>query len=83
MKLYAEEQIKNEIQRMQYQSENDWQHGYQSALNDILHVIGSSFLELPSDDEINDEWEVGHSDYQNGCNYGAKWMRDKIKLGNK
>lgn len=35
-------------------------------------------IELPSDEEVNDEWEVGHSDYQNGCNYGAKWMRDKI-----
>ncbi len=40
-------------------------------------------IELPWDDEINDEWEVGHSDYQNGCNYGARWMRDKIQGGNK
>jgi hypothetical protein len=55
----------------------------------VLVKIGIEFylnqmkpIELPSDEEINDEWEVGHSDYQNGCNYGAKWMRDKIQGGN-
>jgi hypothetical protein len=57
MKLYIKADLINEIQRMQDQSKNDWQHGYQSALNDILHVIGSNFSELPNDEEIGIESE--------------------------
>jgi hypothetical protein len=92
MKLYTEEQIKNEIQRMQDQSKNDWQHGYQSALNDILHIIRSNSSELPSDEEIQNKGEcvfknAGHNIYNHYNTIpswveGAKWMRDKIQGGN-
>ena len=40
-------------------------------------------IEIPSDEEIDNECEIGYSDYYDGCNWGAKWMRDKIQGGNK
>ena len=62
IKLYTEEQVKNLLNKM-----------------DVIYSLEDlTPIELPTDEEINNEWEVGYSDYQNGCNYGAKWMRDKI-----
>ena len=72
MKLYTEEQVRLAMY---------FARGH-NKMTDSQFIDSLIPIELPSDEEINDEWEVGHSDYQNGCNYGAKWMRDKIQGGN-
>ena len=75
MKLYTEEQLKESL--MKHQDSSMF-----LSVDQIDYLISEiTPIELPTDEEINNEWEVGCSDYQNGCNYGAKWMRDKIKGG--
>ena len=37
--MTATEWLKNEIHRMQYKSEGDWQAGYQFALYEVLNLI--------------------------------------------
>ena len=84
MKLYTEEQVKKaiELARDTHQEGRAYMERdeYDYSMDEVVDLLIP--IELPSDEEINDEWEVGHSDYQNGCNYGAKWMRDKIQGGN-
>ena len=36
------ERLRSEVERLQYQAETDWQCGYQSALNEVLHIIRSA-----------------------------------------
>ena len=71
MKLYTEEQLDR---AMDLAKKN-------VSKNRIIESLTP--IELPSDEEIDDELQLCRSDYQNGCNYGAKWMRDKIQGGNK
>lgn len=66
-KLYTEEQLINRMETLGF-----------SPITIKRFIEELSPIELPTDEEINNEWEVGYSDYQNGCNYGAKWMRYKI-----
>lgn len=70
MKLYTEEQL------TKYLLDEGIMELSDLANNLIPHI------ELPSDEEINVQWKGGYTWYQNGCNYGAKWMRDKIQGGN-
>lgn len=67
MKLYTEEQVKKLI------------NGYY----DVNWIIQDAFdeltpIELPTNEEINKEFPVGWSGYGNGCNDGAKWMKEQI-----
>ena len=52
---------------------------------DCIIKIGKENIELPSDKEIKDA-SIKYYVNKSACFYfeiGAKWMRDKIKLGNK
>ena len=52
---------------------------------DCIIKIGKENIELPSDEEIKDA-SIKYYVNKSACFYfeiGAKWMRDKIKLGNK
>ena len=72
MKLYTEEQVMNAL-RLAH-----------SHIKPLQYVVDTLIpIELPSDEDIDDELAIGWSDYQNGQNNGAKWMRDKIQGGNK
>ena len=52
---------------------------------DCMIKIAKENIELPSDEEIHDECQIGGMDTnQQLCfSLGAKWMRDKIQGGNK
>ena len=96
MQIIIQEHLKSEVQKMQHQCENDWQCGYQNALNDVLHIIDSlTPIELPSDEEIKEAVEnkfglvdtiLGKSDYrmgyESGLIKGVKWMKDLTKTNN-
>ena len=57
MQIIIQEYLKSEVKKMQHQCKNDWQCGYQNALNDVLHIIDElTPIELPSDDEIEEEY---------------------------
>lgn len=80
MKLYTEEQVRESLKagfRLAMETDGGFDDYRELFINALTPI------ELPSDEEINNEWEVGDTDYQNGCNYGAKWMRDKIQGGKK
>ena len=77
MKLYTEEQV---IKMLIICHDSDL-YEHIGSYDDILKT--ETPIVLPIDEEIDYEWEVGCTDYLNGCNYGAKWMRDKIQGGNK
>lgn len=65
MKIYTENQIREFLTTKQSFI----------TLDDIYNLDS---IELPSDEEIDNEWKVGYSDYHDGCNWGAKWLRDEI-----
>ena len=71
MKLYTEEEIKRLLKEQIIFDDEDF---------DKLIPI-----ELPSDEEIHNECQIGGMDTnQQLCfQLGAKWMRDKIQGGNK
>ena len=52
---------------------------------DCIIKIGKENIQLPSEEEIHDECQIGGMDTnQQLCfQLGAKWMRDKIQGGNK
>ena len=71
MKLYTEEQVKKIA--LQVKDYGYWDN------REFTHI------ELPSDEEIKDA-SIKYYVNKSACFYfeiGAKWMRDKIKLGNK
>lgn len=65
MKIYTENQIREFLTTKQSFI----------TLDDIYNLDS---IELPSDEEIDNEWKVGYSDFRDGCNRGAKWLRDEI-----
>ena len=89
MQIIIQEHLKSEVQKMQHQCENDWQCGYQNALNDVLHIIDSlTPIELPSDNEIEEEaFQVPYNNtdkfYDESFIKGAKWMKEQILNQNK
>ena len=71
MKLYTEEQLKQIFVTHYFITDKE--------LEDLTPI------ELPSDKEIKDA-SIKYYVNKSACFYfeiGAKWMRDKIKLGNK
>ena len=71
MKLYTEEQLKQIFVTHYFITDKE--------LEDLTPI------ELPSDEEIKDA-SIKYYVNKSACFYfeiGAKWMRDKIKLGNK
>ena len=71
MKLYTEEQLKQIFVTHYFITDKE--------LEDLTPI------ELPSDQEIKDA-SIKYYVNKSACFYfeiGAKWMRDKIKLGNK
>ena len=71
MKLYTEEQLKQIFVTHYFITDKE--------LEELIPI------ELPSDEEIKDA-SIKYYVNKSACFYfeiGAKWMRDKIKLGNK
>ena len=68
MKLYTEEKVKSLLNKM-----------------DVIYSLEDlTPIELPSDDEIISENQLSEFNSEDVAYYnGAKWMRDKIKGGNK
>ena len=94
MQIIIQEHLKSEVQKMQHQCENDWQCGYQNALNDVLHIIDSlTPIELPNDDEIENKgkWVFNNDGHTISTHYntvpswvnGAKWIKEQILNQNK
>ena len=89
MQIIIQEYLKSEVKKMQHQCKNDWQCGYQNALNDVLHIIDElTPIELPSDEEIEklednndnyDDYDFSDTAFKNG----AKWMKEQILNQNK
>ena len=78
MKLYTEEQVKMAIQMAD-------KYNYLITLEECGILNQLTPIELPSDEEIKDA-SIKYYVNKSACFYfeiGAKWMRDKIKLGNK
>lgn len=71
MKLYTEEQVRNMLRATCAYTP--------TQIDSLIETITP--IELPSDEDIDDELAIGWSDYQNGQNNGAKWMRDLIQGG--
>ena len=78
MKLYTEEEVFKAIQMA-----DKYHYLITSEECDIVNSLTP--IELPSDKEIKDA-SIKYYVNKSACFYfeiGAKWMRDKIKLGNK
>ena len=76
MKLYTEEDLIIAIGLARHGNQ-EW------SVDDIVKDFTP--IELPSDEEIKDA-SIKYYVNKSACFYfeiGAKWMRDKIKLGNK
>ena len=79
MQIIIQEYLKSEVKKMQHQCKNDWQCGYQNALNDVLHIIDElTPIELPSDEEIDELLERKSSVNLLGFITGVKWMKEQI-----
>ena len=82
MKLYTEEQVKMAIQMAD-------KYNYLITLEECGILNQLTPIELPSDEEIlhqSDEFELNSRESLGmhlSFEIGAKWMRDKIKGGNK
>ena len=79
MKLYTQEQV---LQMLEVCRDSDL-YEHILTFEDILKT--ETPIELPSDEEIKDA-SIKYYVNKSACFYfeiGAKWMRDKIKLGNK
>ena len=85
MKLYTEEQVIELTKASFTAGRNHNSFIFWEELKNITPI------ELPSDEEIhkssphqigdsNNSWDIG---FHNGWKQGAKWMRDKIKGGDK
>ena len=79
MKLYTERQMR-EMFRM----------GFNRSVNEDGALYQLTPIELPSDEEIDEESPYVPNDasidfwsHKEGFVDGAKWMRDKIQVGNK
>ncbi len=75
MKLYTEYQVREILKKAFWQDFNEGDTE-QSIISELTPI------ELPSDDEIKRNsilWGYAGEFYYKG----AKWMRDKIKVGNK
>ena len=86
MQIIIQEYLKSEVKKMQHQCKNDWQCGYQNALNDVLHIIDElTPIELPSDEEIIIEASNRHygTNFKHVFASGAKWMKEQILNQNK
>ena len=85
MKLYTEEQLRRAIKAgMQIGYSNNFNlNMIHEECNQIVEIFTP--IELPSDEQIHDECQIGGMDTnQQLCfQLGAKWMRDKIQGGNK
>lgn len=79
MKLYTEEQVRKML--MICHDSDLYEHI--STSDDILET--QTPIELPSDEEIGQEFKHGSENWEvrQALEVGAKWMRDKIKGGNK
>jgi hypothetical protein len=78
MKLYTEEQVKMAIQMAD-------KYNYLITLEECGILNQLTPIELPNNEEIKDA-SIKYYVNKSACFYfeiGAKWMRDKIKLGNK
>ena len=79
MKLYTQEQV---LQMLEVCRDSDL-YEHILTFEDILKT--ETPIELPSDEEIKDA-SIKYYVNKSACFYfeiGAKWMRDKMKLGNK
>jgi hypothetical protein len=79
MKLYTENQV---LKMLEVCRDSDL-YEHILTFEDILKT--ETPIELPSDEEIKDA-SIKYYVNKSACFYfeiGAKWMRDKIKLGNK
>ena len=86
MKLYTEDQVRYAIKKS-YEPKN--KHGnaleYWYSTDEVINFLTP--IELPTDDEIDTYVEstgyYGHctTEYREGIEEGAKWMRDKMKGG--
>ena len=92
MQIIIQEYLKSEVKKMQHQCKNDWQCGYQNALNDVLHIIDElTPIQLPSDEEIEEYLQKTHTKavnplnvyYRTGFESGAKWIKEQILNQNK
>ena len=89
MQIIIQEYLKSEVKKMQHQCKNDWQCGYQNALNDVLHIIDElTPIELPSDEEIEKEaFQIPFNNtnefYDKSFIKGAEWMKQQILNQNK
>ena len=75
MKLHTEEQVRLAMY---------FARGH-NKMTDSQFIDSLTPIELPSDEEIKDA-SIKYYVNKSACFYfeiGAKWMRDKIKLGNK
>jgi hypothetical protein len=79
MKLYTEEQVRQAI-KMARSSYNLFTTPFTYDQHEVLEQLTP--IELPSDEEIYEQAK-GHSTFAPSFIYGAEWMRDKIKGGNK
>ena len=74
MKLYTEEQVKQMIEKSR-----------ETGLTAEYLILTNTPIELPSDEEIDTYVKstpyYGHctTEYREGIEEGAKWMRDKIQ----
>ena len=84
MQIIIQEYLKSEVKKMQHQCKNDWQCGYQNALNDVLHIIDElTPIELPSDEEAEKEASIWFDgDDEKAFKEGALWMKEQIKKQN-
>jgi hypothetical protein len=85
MKLYTEFEVKFAIDIARCQPDKT----FDEVLEKLLVVAELTPIELPSDEEIEEYvdsegyWGGWSPQYFEGIIEGAKWMRDKIKGGNK
>ena len=85
MQIIIQEYLKSEVKKMQHQCKNDWQCGYQNALNDVLHIIDElTPIELPSDDDMaNASNHCKDGQVKVGFLRGVLWYQEKILNQNK
>jgi hypothetical protein len=80
MKLYTEEQVRKLLKKA------FWQDFYEGDTEENL-ISELTPIELPTDEEIEVKAQSSYNDPAShlilGFVKGAKWMRDKIKGGNK
>ncbi len=79
MKLYTEEQVRQMFEQFQTHLPFHYEILLKEHMNELTPI------ELPSDEEIKDA-SIKYYVNKSACFYfeiGAKWMRDKIKGGNK